>query len=119
MTGVHAARVDERLDEPSDVVVDQRRDDGGAQAEAAAQGAGDVVLAASLPHVEGPGSADARVPGIETQHHLAERDAVPPRFVSRLDRQAHAVTRSPATQAVVRSQAVRPRRRGWRLVARI
>ena len=70
--GVDAALQDEVLDEPADLVVGERGDDGGAQAEAAAQAAGDVVLAAALPDLEGAGGADAALARVEAQHHLAE-----------------------------------------------
>ena len=121
MAGVHAAGLHQRLDEPSDVVVDERRDDGGAQTEATSQGAGDVVLTAAFPDVERAGGADACVARIESQHHLAEGDAIPARLVGALDRQAQPSLRSPATQAVV-GRSTSPFRRhgaGWRLVARI
>ena len=52
MRDVDAALQHQVLDEPADVVVGQRGDDRGAQAEAAAQAAGDVVFAAALPRAE-------------------------------------------------------------------
>ena len=53
---VDAALEHQVLDEPADRVVGERGDDRGAQAEAPAQPAGDVVLAAALP------GAEARAP---------------------------------------------------------
>ena len=74
--GVDAALQDQVLDQPADLVVGERGDDGGAQAEAAAQPAGDVVLAAALPDLERAGGADPALARVEAQHHLAERDQV-------------------------------------------
>ena len=73
---VDAALEDEVLDQPADVVVGERGHDRGAQPEAAAQAAGDVVLAAALPHPERARGADAPLARIEAQHDLAERDEV-------------------------------------------
>src|SRR5262249_20685688 len=53
--GIHPSLQDEVLDEPADVVVGQCCDDGGPQAEAAPQPAGDVVLPTSLPCGKRPG----------------------------------------------------------------
>ena len=56
---VHAALQNKILDEPADVVVGERGADGGLEAEAAAQAAGDVVFAAAFPGLEFAGRADA------------------------------------------------------------
>ncbi len=74
---VHAAFEDEVLDETADGIVGERGGHGGAQAEAAAQAAGHVVLAAALPHVEVARGVDAHLAGIEAKHDFAEADAVP------------------------------------------
>ena len=66
----------EVLEQPADVVVDERGDDRGAQAEAAAQAARDVVLAAALPDAKRAGRAHASFAWIKAQHDLAERDEV-------------------------------------------
>ena len=85
MRAVDATGQDEILDEAADRVVHERRDDGRPHAEGAAQPAGDVVLAATLPGPERPSATDAVFPGVEPQHHLAERDAVPARAVGGRD----------------------------------
>ena len=72
-----AALEHEVFDEAADRVIDERGDDGTAQAEAAAQAAGDVVLAAAFPDAEAAGTDDAAFAGIEAEHDLAERDEVP------------------------------------------
>ncbi len=64
-----------------DRVVRDRGDERRAEPEAAAQAAGDVVLAAALPDLEAAGGADARVSRIQAQHHLAERDEVEAAFL--------------------------------------
>ena len=56
---VDAALEDEVFDEAADLVVRERGDDRGAEAERAAQATGDVVLAAALPGGELAGGADA------------------------------------------------------------
>ena len=89
--GVDAALEHEVLDQPADLVVGERGHDRGPQAEAAAQPAGDVVLAAALPGPEGAGGADAPLARVEPQHHLAERDEVEPALVGRPElERAHA-----------------------------
>ena len=85
---VDAALQDEVLDQPPDLVVGERGHDRGAQAEAAAQAAGDVVLAAALPDPERARGADAALAGIEAEHDLAERDEVEPALLCRPDRRA-------------------------------
>ncbi len=74
---VDAALENEVLDEAADGVVCQRRGDGGAQAEAAAQAAGYVVLAAAFPHGEVPRGVDAALAGIEAEHDFAEAESSP------------------------------------------
>ena len=74
---VDAALEHQVLDEPADRVVGQRRDDRGPQPEAAAQAAGDVVLAAALADLETPRGGDAALAGIQPEHDLAEGDEVP------------------------------------------
>src|SRR6185369_5754870 len=73
---VDAALHDEILDQPAEVVLRERGDDGGALLPALPHGAGDVVLATALPHLEGARIAHAAEAGVEAQHHLAERYAV-------------------------------------------
>ncbi|OPZ68589.1 MAG: hypothetical protein BWY83_02261 [bacterium ADurb.Bin478] len=74
--GVDPALEDEILDQSSDRIIGEGGDDGGAQAEAAAQAAGDVILSPALPGAEGTRGVDALLAGIEPEHHLAERDCV-------------------------------------------
>ena len=75
--GVDAALEDEVFDEASYGVVDQGGGDGGAEIEAAAETAGDVVLAAALPDAEVARADDAAFAGIEAQHDFAEGEEVP------------------------------------------
>ena len=114
--GVDAALQDEVLDQAADLVVGQRGDDRGAQAEAAAQAAGDVVLAAALPDVERARGADAALAGVEAQHHLAERDEVEAALLGRPQRQLAscrrlAPRRPPAARAADSSGEVALRER--------
>ena len=73
----------------ADLVVDEGGDDGGFQAEAFAEAAGGVVLAAALPDLELAGGADASLAGIEAEHDLAERDLVKGTGVGGTDGQGH------------------------------
>ena len=81
--GVHAAGEDEVLQQPAHLVVGERGDHRGAQAEAAAQPAGHVVLAAAFPDVELPGGADPALARVQPQHHLTQRDGVVTALVRR------------------------------------
>jgi len=74
---VDTALEHEVFDEAADGVVGERGGDGGAQAEAATEAAGDVVFAAALPDLELAGGVDAGVAGIEAEHDFAEGEAVP------------------------------------------
>ena len=76
MCRVDATLEDQVFEQPADVVVGERRDDGGSHAKAAAQAARDVVLATALPDPEAPGGADAPLARIEPEHYLAERHEV-------------------------------------------
>ena len=75
---VDAALVHQVFDQAADGVVGERGDDGGLEAEAAAQAAGDVVLAAAFPDVElravatrtSPGSRRSMTSPRETRSHL-------------------------------------------------
>ena len=95
---VNPALEAEILDEPANRVVDERGDDRRPQAEAAPEGAGNVVFAASLPGAERARRVDALLARVEPQHHLAERDEIPAGGVTRLDHgQVHpGCLRSPA-----------------------
>ena len=70
---VHASGQHEVLDQAADRVVGQRGDDGRAQAEAPAQAAGHVVLAAALPDPELSGGLDPHVARVEAKHHFTQR----------------------------------------------
>src|SRR5690606_19008317 len=95
---VDAAGEDEVLDQATHLVVRERRDDGGAQAERAPQPARHVVLAAALPRAELARGADAPLARVEPQHDLAEGDGVVPALGGGADGQgAHAV--SPVARA--------------------
>ena len=78
---VDAALVDEVFDEAANGVVGERGDDGGAQAKAALEAAGDVVFAAALPGLESvrvvwtrpmPGSRRSMTSPSETRSHLQD-----------------------------------------------
>jgi hypothetical protein len=69
---VNSALQHQVFNEAADGVVGERGGNGGAQAEAAAQAAGDVVFAAALPNLEMARGMDAVLAGIEAQHHLAQ-----------------------------------------------
>jgi len=60
----------------ADLVIDQRGADGGFVAEAFAQAAGGVVLAAAFPGGEGAGGADATLAGIEPEHDFPKRKLI-------------------------------------------
>ena len=79
---------DEVLEQPADVVVGERGHDAGALAEAAAEPARDVVLAAALPRLEPASGADAPLAGIEAEHDLTEGDQVIAALGGRPDRQS-------------------------------
>ena len=83
---VHAALVDEVLDEPAHRVVDEGRHHRGVEAEAALEAAGHVVLAAAFPDLEGARGVDAALAGVEAQHHLAQAHQVEAAAVLGLDR---------------------------------
>ncbi len=74
---VDAALQHQVFEETADGVVGERGDDGGLEAEAAAQASGYVVLAAALPDVEAACGGYADVAGIEAEHDFAEADDVP------------------------------------------
>ena len=74
--GGDAALQDEILEQPADVVVGERGADGGLEAEAAAQAAGDVVFAAAFPDPELARGADAALARVEPQHDFAQRNQV-------------------------------------------
>src|SRR5206468_4185067 len=71
---VDSALQHEIFDQPADGIVDQRGDDGRAQAEAAAKTTGHVVLATAFPHLKRAGGGHATLSRVEAQHHLAEAD---------------------------------------------
>ena len=75
--GVDAALEDAVFDEAADGVVSQRGSDGGAEAEAAAKTASDVVLAAALPNREVAGGVNASLARVEAEHDFAETEAIP------------------------------------------
>src|SRR5688572_8474952 len=80
LRGVDAALHHQIFDQPAEVVLRQRGHGRGAFAPALAHGARDVVFAAAFPDLEAARIAHAAEARIETQHHLAERGAVPARF---------------------------------------
>src|ERR1019366_9236082 len=83
------------FEQAADFVFDDGADHGGAQAEAAAQPAADVVLAAAFPDMEAARRADAAFTGIEPQHDLAERGSVPTATLAGFDGQCHCLFPSP------------------------
>src|SRR6185295_10073883 len=77
LRGVDSALHHQVFDQPTQIVDRQRGDGGGALAPALAHGARDVVFAAAFPYLEAARIAHAAETRIETQHHFAERAAVP------------------------------------------
>jgi hypothetical protein len=73
----------------ADLVVNERSDDGGFQAEAFAETAGGIVFAAAFPDLEVPGGADAALAGIEAKHDFAEGDLVKGAGGGGFDLEAH------------------------------
>ena len=86
---VDAALEDEILEKATDLVVDDGRDDGGPLSEAAAQALANVVLPATFPDSEMARCTSPHIPGIKTNHHLTDGNAVPQALVRRFDRQRH------------------------------
>src|SRR4051794_35453349 len=84
---VDAALHHQVLDQPAEVVDGQGGNGRGALSPALAHGARHVVFAAAFPHGEAARVAYAAETRIETQHHLAERGAVPARLGSRTNLQ--------------------------------
>ena len=78
--GIDAALKNEVFNEAADGVIGERGGDGGAQAEAAAQAASNVVFAAALPQLKLARGVDAAFAGIEAKHDFAEAEAVPAAF---------------------------------------
>src|SRR5690606_5502203 len=92
-TGVHAALQDEVFDEAADGVVGKGGDHRCAEAKAAAQPAGHVVLATAFPGGKLAGGVDATFSRVEAQHHFAHGDAVKGGFFGRSNGQGHGVVR--------------------------
>ena len=74
---VDAALKDAVFDEAANGVVGERGGDGGAEAEAAAETAGDVVLAAALPNREVTRGVNASLARVEAEHDFAETETIP------------------------------------------
>ena len=87
--GVHAALHHEVLEQAADLVVDERRAHGGAEVEALAQAAGDVVFAAAFPDLELARGAHAAFARVEAEHDFTEGDLVEGAFLRRLDLKSH------------------------------
>jgi hypothetical protein len=73
---IHAALEHEVFHQAPHRIVGERGDHRGAQPEAAAHTARDVVLAAPFPGLKPTRGVDATLPRIQAQHHLAETDQV-------------------------------------------
>ena len=74
--GVHAALENQVLHQIAHVVLGKSCHDAGLHAEAAAQAAGHVVLAAALPDVEAARRAHAGLAGIKAQHDFTQGNLV-------------------------------------------
>src|SRR5262245_43825227 len=74
---IDAALGDQSLHEPDHRVVGERRAQGGVHAEAALQAARDIVFAAALPYAKLASGVNTPFPGVQTQHHFAERNEIP------------------------------------------
>jgi hypothetical protein len=91
--GAHASLHDEVFDQATDLVVDQGGHDGGLQAEAFPEAAGDVVFPPAFPGLEGAGRANAALTRVEPEHDLAERDLVEGTGTGGLEGQRHGGSR--------------------------
>src|SRR5262249_44840866 len=89
---VDAALKDQILDAAPDRVVGECRNERGVESEAALETAGNVIFAAAFPGAERPRGMNARVSGIEAQHHFSERHEIPAASLFRrnVERRAHA-----------------------------
>ena len=70
--GVHAALLDQILEQLAHLVVREGGQHTGVQAKALVQAAHDVVFAAALPGLELAGGADAPLAGVQPQHDFAQ-----------------------------------------------
>ena len=87
--GVHSALHHEVFEQAADFVVDERRAHRGAQVEALAEPAGDVVFAAAFPDLELARGAHAAFARVEAEHDFTEGDLVEGAFLRRLDLESH------------------------------
>ena len=71
--GIHPALHNKIFQQSAHRVVGKGSHHTGAQAEAAAQTAGNVVFAAAFPSLESSGGMDTAFAGIETEHDFSER----------------------------------------------
>src|SRR5208283_308475 len=108
--GGDAALHDAVLEQATDLVVHERRAHRCSQPEALPEAARGVVLAPALPDGEGAGGAYPALAGVESEHHLAQRDLVKGAACGRFDAQWHRLSFS----GLVRMPAQRPRRTGGR-----
>ena len=73
---VNAALQDEVFNQTADRVIGKSSDNSGAQTEAAAQTAGDIVFTATLPDIESTGGVNSAGAGIKAEHHFAQTDDI-------------------------------------------
>ena len=107
---IDAALQHQVFQQAADIVLDDGGDHGGAQAEAAAQTADDVVLAAAFPDLEAAGGAYAAFAGIEAEHDFAEGGSVPAAALAGFDGHGHGLLPSPDLLDQVDARRARWRR---------
>src|SRR5215212_5575774 len=74
---VHAALINQILDQAADCVLSERSDDRSVHPEATLQAPRDVVFTAAFPDLKVARGSDASFTCIETQHYFTETDDVP------------------------------------------
>ena len=86
---IHAALHDEVFEQATDFIVDEGRGDGGAEPEALAEAASDVVFAAAFPDLKLARGAHAAFARVESEHDFTEGDLVEGAGRSWLDIEGH------------------------------
>jgi hypothetical protein len=74
---IHAALVDEILEQATDWIIGEGSDNRRIQPKAALQATGHVVLSAAFADLEGAGRRDSSIAWIEAQHDFAQADQIP------------------------------------------
>src|SRR6185312_485118 len=74
---IDAALINQVLHQAAHWIIGESRHHGGVEPEAALQAASDVVFAPAFPHTKAARGSDARIPGIEPEHHFSQAHQVP------------------------------------------